>query len=71
MSDWILVTDKLPEHDSRVLMVGTKPSYNFGCPQILAGWFIARYYETMINEFRPVDSTGWTITHWQPAPKLP
>lgn len=69
---WISV-DELPEGDMKVLMKGVNSGYKFGYPQLLAGFFIKRYYDTVLDEFRVTGHQGdfWKITHYMDANFLP
>jgi len=69
---WIPCKERLPKHHMRVAVLATNPNYQFGYHQVLAGWFIERYYDTVINEFRLTDaSLGWRVTHWMELPNNP
>jgi hypothetical protein len=68
MSEWIPVEKRLPDRIMQVAMIGSRADYQLGQPQVLAGWFVDKFYETPVNEFRPTDTQGWTITHWVPLP---
>jgi len=62
-----------PDGQSKVLVMATNPNYQFNHPQLLAGHYIDKYYETPINEFKltGINNMGWTVVKWAYAPKTP
>jgi len=67
---WIKVEDRLPEKDTKVLTKATRKNYQFGHPQLLAGHFVIKYYDTPINEFKLTGLTGWTVVEWMDISEL-
>ena len=69
---WISVKD-MPDHDKKVLMLGFNKSYQFGHPQLLAGHFVKKYYDVILDDFRVTSEQAgfWTITHYMPINFLP
>lgn len=69
--DWKDISDP-PECQSRVLIMGVDKRHDFGCPELLLGWYVDKYYDTPINEFR-IDGSpqGYTLVKWAYAPREP
>lgn len=62
-------TNDLPPCDSQVLVKATNPSYQFGHPQLMAGFFIKEFYDVQVNKFRLTGIVGdWTVVAWAYAP---
>jgi hypothetical protein len=70
--EWHSVDDR-PEGQCSVLIMAARDNYQFGYPQLFAGWFVEKYYDTVINEFRITDQPlgKWTPIMWAYAPKTP
>lgn len=68
--EWYKVDEKLPLRDAQVLVKAVNPSYNFGWPQLLAGFFIKEFYDIQLNKFRLTGVEGnWTVVEWAYAPE--
>lgn len=70
--EWLDVKEP-PEGQAKVLIMASNRNYQFGHPQLFAGFYIDKYYDTPINEFRitGVDRNVWTPLKWAYAPKTP
>ena len=62
-----------PERDVSVLVLAKNKGYKFGHPQLLAGHFIYKYYDTVLNTFKltGVNDMEWEVIEWCEAPKTP
>ena len=69
--DWHDI-NKPPPGQCSVLIMASCENYQFNHPQLFAGFYIDKYYDTPINEFR-ITGVGkeWTPVKWAYAPKTP
>lgn len=70
--EWFPV-DNPPPCQCRVLIMASSPAYNFGHPQLLTGYYVDKYYDTPLNEFRitGVNDSDWVPIKWAYAPTSP
>lgn len=64
--EFISVDKELPKKDCRVLVFATNKQYQFGQPQLIAGYFTCKYYDTPINRFTLLGakSEQWKVLEW-------
>lgn len=70
--EWFDVKEP-PTTQLEVLILATNEAYQFNYPQLFAGHYLDKYYDTPINEFRitGVDNKVWKPVKWAYAPKTP
>lgn len=77
MNNWISVTDKLPEYNERVLVLGEEKGMNpqmggsyvfISKRQNLKGTPLEKQTDRMLDENQ---FYAKYVTHWQPLPKKP
>jgi len=68
-----LPKNNTPSHDVKVLVMATNINYKFGHPQLMAGHFIYKYYDTILNTFKltGVNDNVWEVILWCEAPNTP
>ena len=68
-----LPKNNTPKHDVKVLVLAKNSSYKFGHPQLLAGHFVYKYYDTVLNTFKltGVSDSAWEVVMWCEAPNTP
>jgi hypothetical protein len=73
MDEWIACTDRLPPHNSPVVVLASNSDWTSGYLQPLAGFFHATYYDMTINRFTliGVQPNQWRVAYWMPLPRNP
>jgi len=73
MSEWIKVSDRLPESPENGCLNVIVACYSVerGIYHISAAEFQRNNFYDRYNERISVDDCYWPITHWMPLPELP